>query len=508
MSYAPFRRTRLTGLRAGPPLSRKTPDIRRQLDFPNFTKANLKPFHSPTLKQLLTLAASLAVASLSFAAPRPPATKPADAWQSLFDGKTLNGWKRVAGTADYKVENGAIVGTTVMNSGNTFLVTNKEYGDFLLELDAMIESPVSNSGVQTRSHFDTPGHEDKVYGRQLEIDPSARSWAGGVYDEARRQWLYPLDLNPAAKTAFKVGQYNHLKIECIGNEMKTWVNNIPVAYVVDPVDPKGFIGLQVHGITTQDQADKKVYFKNIKIKTADLKPSPFLADIYVVNFVPNYLTPYEKQHGWKLLFDGKTNAGWRSAKGPAFPANGWKITDGMMTVLSSAGKEAANGGDIVTNDQYGAFDLSFEFRLTPGANSGVKYFVTLKDKTEGSAIGLEYQVLDDALHPDAKLGRDGDRTLASLYDLMKADKSPRFIHPIGEWNVGRVVVYPDNRVEHYLNGAKVLSYVRGSPEFKHLVALSKYKDWPDFGEAPTGHLLLQDHGNEVSFRSIKIKMLK
>ena len=158
------------------------------------------------MKQLLILAASLAAASLAFAAPRPPAAKPTDAWQSLFDGKTLNGWKRVAGTADYKVENGAIVGTTVMDSGNTFLVTNKEYGDFLLELDTMIESPVSNSGVQTRSHFDTPGHESKVYGRQLEIDPSARSWTGGVYDEARRQWLYPLDLNPAAETAFKVGQ--------------------------------------------------------------------------------------------------------------------------------------------------------------------------------------------------------------------------------------------------------------------------------------------------------------
>lgn len=430
------------------------------------------------------------------------------AWHNLFDGKTLNGWKRLAGTADYKVENGVIVGTTVMNSGNTFLVTEKEYGDFILELDAMIESPVSNSGIQTRSHFDAEGHHGKVYGRQVEIDPSSRSWSGGVYDEARREWLYPLDLNPTAKSAFKVGQYNHIKVECIGNEMKTWINNVPVAYVVDTIDRKGFIGLQVHGITTKEQEGKKVYFKNLKIKTAELKPEAFPAGIYVVNYMPNYLNSYEKQQGWKLLFDGKSPKGWQSARGGAFPAKGWKTDDGTITVLSSEGKEAANGGDIVTNDEYKAFDLSFEFKLTPGANSGVKYFVTLAEKTSGSAIGLEYQVLDDELHPDAKLGRNGDRTLASLYDLIPSNKPKRFVRPIGAWNVGRVVVYPNNRVEHYLNGVKVLEYVRGSKEFKDLVAISKYHIWPNFGLAPTGHILLQDHGNTVSFRSIKLKELK
>jgi hypothetical protein len=460
------------------------------------------------LSKPLVLAACAAATLLTTSfRPQPQAAK-ADAWQNLFDGKTLKGWKRLAGTADYKVENGAIVGTTVANSGNTFLVTEKEYGDYVLELDIKIDSPESNSGVQTRSHFNSPEQPGKVFGRQVEIDPSPRSWSGGIYDEARRQWLYPLDLHPQAKTAFKVGEYNHIKVECLGNEMKTWVNNVPVAYVVDPIDPKGFIGLQVHAVNEAAQAGHKVYFKNIRIKTTDLKPSDFPADIYVVNFVPNYLSAYEKQHGWKLLFDGKTSQGWRSAKGTAFPAQGWQITDGTMTVLSSEGKEAANGGDIVTNAEYRAFDLSFEFKLTPGANSGLKYFVTLAEKTDMSAIGLEYQVLDDALHPDAKLGRDGNRTLASLYDLIKAEKPPRFVHPIGEWNVGRVVVYPNNHVEHYLNGTKVLEYERGSPAFRELVAQSKYHVWPNFGEAPTGHLLLQDHGNKVSFRSIKMKELK
>lgn len=431
-------------------------------------------------------------------------------WTNLFDGKTLNGWKRVAGTAPYKVEDGAIVGTTITGTPNTFLITEKEYGDFILELDAMLDSEVSNSGVQTRSHFDVSANNGKgrVYGRQVEFDPSPRAWSGGIYDEGRRLWQYPVDLNPAAKNAFKVGQYNRIRIECIGNEMKTWINDIPVAYLVDTIDQSGFIGLQVHSINTPEQVDKKVYFKNIRIQTANLKPKPFPKGVYVVNNTINSLNAYEKQNGYKLLFDGKSTNGWIGAYKKSFPEKGWKVENNYLNVLPSSGQESTNGGDIVTKDQYTAFDLSFEFKLTPGANSGVKYFVTLQENNSGSAIGLEYQVLDDERHPDAKLGRDGNRTLASLYDLKTAAKQPRFLRPIGEWNKGRVVVYPDNRVEHYLNGLKVLEYTRGSQEFRDLVAQSKYKIWPNFGEAQKGHILIQDHGDAVSYRNIKLKELK
>ncbi len=224
-----------------------------------------------------------------------------------------------------------------------------------------------------------------------------------------------------------------------------------------------------------------------------------------VSTPPNTLSPQEKKEGWKLLFDGKSTTGWRGAYKDAFPEKGWEVRDGMLIVLPSGGGEAANGGDIVTVDQYSNFDLRVDFKLTEGANSGIKYFVTEQQpQTPGSAIGLEYQLLDDARHPDAKLGINGNRTLSSLYDLIPAtNKKP---NPIGEWNQARILV-KGKHVEHWLNGVKVLEYERGGKEFLAHKAESKFKDRKDFGEAPKGHILLQDHGNQVFFRNIKIRVL-
>jgi len=426
-------------------------------------------------------------------------------WIQLTDG-TDDRWTQKGGTANYRIKDNMIVGSTVHNTPNSFLTTDEMYDDFILELYYKVDSTM-NSGIQIRSNSFPYYQNGRVHGYQIEIDPSDRAWSAGIYDEGRRGWLVTLEDNPAAQKAFKQNDWNHYRIEAMGDTIQTWINGVPAAHLVDDKTASGFIALQVHSIGDDQKEGTEIAWKNVKILTDSL--SKYNKEMSLAPVVTkNQLTVDEAKNGWKLLWDGKTTKGWRGARLDDFPDKGWEIEDGVLTVLSSGGEESAAGGDIVTTDLYGDFELKVDFKLTEGANSGVKYYVdTDLNKGPGSSIGLEYQILDDERHPDAKLGNhEGSRTVASLYDLIQADVD-KPINPIGEWNTA-YIVSKDNHVEHWLNGMKVLEYERGSENFKKLVSESKYVKWPNFGESANGHILLQDHGDRVSFKNIKIKPIK
>ncbi len=436
--------------------------------------------------------------------------KAQDNWEMLFNGNDLKNFEQLNGNAKYEIKNKELIGISKMDTPNSFMATKKKYGDFILEFEVLVENGL-NSGVQFRSISDPDIMDGRVHGYQCEIETSARKWAGGVYDEARNGWLYPLTRNPKGQDAFVPGEWNHYRIEAIGNNIRTWVNGVQCANLVDDTTAEGIIAFQVHAIHDKEHEGKIVKWKNIRIKTDGLENSrkPLDSDVPEISYLTNQLTPNEKRKGWRLLWDGKTANGWRGAKLDRFPDHGWEMADGVLSVLSSGGAESRNGGDIVTNDSFSHFELSVDFKITEGANSGIKYFVDSElNKGEGSAIGLEFQVLDDKKHPDAKMGKNGNRTVGSLYDLIRAENNDssrgKNFKGVGQWNNARIVV-KGGHVEHWLNQVKVVEYDRFSQTFKALVEKSKYEKWENFGRIPEGLLLLQDHGDKVSFKNIKVR---
>jgi hypothetical protein len=203
----------------------------------------------------------------------------ADGWVNLFNGRDLDGWEQHSGTAKYRIEDGAIVGTTVLNTGNSFLCTKRTYGDFILELEFKVARNM-NSGIQFRSEFYTRETEkeingkkrkfpaDRVFGYQYEIDPSDRAWTGGVYDEARRGWLADLKDKPAAQKAFRQGDWNKVRIECRGDRIQTWINDVPATDFRDAMTPQGIIALQVHGIGDgkKNKPGEEIRWRNVRLK--------------------------------------------------------------------------------------------------------------------------------------------------------------------------------------------------------------------------------------------------
>ena len=231
-----------------------------------------------------------------------------------------------------------------------------------------------------------------------------------------------------------------------------------------------------------------------------------------VSYLTNTLTKAEQKDGWQLLWNGKSLDGWLIAKDGSEPQKGWTIRDNELIANLPENK---GGGDIVTSKEYKNFILEVDFKFAPGANGGLKYFIQPNSNGKGySNVGCEYQILDDDKHPDAKLGINGNRTLASLYDLIPANsqkfdpaQAVKRSNGVNKWERARIEVKGD-KVTHYLNGIKIVEYIRGTPEWRTVVSTSKFAKVKGFGEYPSGRLLIQDHGDEVHYKNIKVKELK
>ena len=278
----------------------------------------------------------------------------APAWTPLFDGKSLRGWKQCNGSASYKVGKGVIVGTTAEGSPNSFLCTEKSYGDFVLEFEVQVDSRL-NSGVQIRSHQNAEG---RVYGYQVEIASEKSGVAGGIYDEARRGWLANIALDPAASKAFKDNQWNKYRVEAMGDHMKVTVNGVAAADLVDSVDLDGFIALQVHSF--QGDSPAQVRWRNLRIQ--DLG-----------------------KHTWQPLGDGKTMAGWVKNGGGE-----WSVTNGVFAGRVTPDEQKR--GFLIWNEEWKDFTVRMRYKIVQG-NSGVFFRMGDPDNgTDVNKMGFEVEV--------------------------------------------------------------------------------------------------------------------
>lgn len=368
----------------------------------------------------------------------------ADGFQPLFDGQTLHGWVQRGGKAKYSVEDGCIVGRTVLNTPNSFLCTEKTFGDFVLELEVKAD-PRLNSGIQIRSEcFDHPtevvfGRETlripagRVHGYQVEVDHNRnRRWSGGIYDEGRRAWLQPLTDNPRAGAAFRFGEWNHYRIECRGDSIRTWVNGVPAADLVDSMTLSGFLGLQVHAST---EADLEVRWRNLRIQ--DLG-----------------------RHRWEPLWDGRTLHGWHPVG-----QGRWTIENGVLHGTHT--RDQAEYGHLITERRFTNFTARLKFKALQG-NSG--FYFRIEPTGFSGVTGFQAEI-------------DAEKDVGGLYETNgrgwvvqpKPEDVRKWFRP-GDWNTLTVSAH-EGRIVVHVNGYKTAELL----------------DDPGRRE---GHLALQLHGGQ------------
>jgi hypothetical protein len=417
------------------------------------------------LSLCLAVVAGAAIASVAAASGEPD-------WQPLYDGKSLDGWVQRGGAATYRVADGVIVGTTGAGEANTFLCTEREFADFILEYDFKVD-PRLNSGVQIRSQS-VPGYQNgRVHGYQVEIDPSERAYTGGIYDEARRGWLCDLSKNEAARKAFKQGEWNHVRVEARGDSLKTWLNGVPAADLKDGLTHSGFIGLQVHA--TKEKEPLEVRWRNLRIKDLGDPWGTPPADAVVLLGNEGDLS------AWK-----RASSGFCEASGPESVQ--WMLVEGVLEVKPGS-------GSIVTRRAFGDCRLHVEFCVDDNGQA---------DQNNGnSGVYLqrryEIQILNSA-------GKDpADDICGAIYKMKAPDYN--VARPAGQWQTYDIFF----RAPQWERGMKTQSanitvYHNGTRVQDHVVVPSSTGAGQPEGPAD-GPLLLQDHGSKNKFRNIWIAPL-
>lgn len=380
----------------------------------------------------------------------------------LYNGQDLSGWTPRGGDCTFAADGDVIVGTTVAGSPSTYLSTDREdYQDFIFTAEMKWEED-GNSGVMFRALRKPGKRGEVVYGPQCEMEGFSydRGWSGGIYGQSAGGWIYPLwlEAHADARNALKKDEWNRVTIQAIGQEIKTWINGVPAAHWIDRKNeyPRGFFSLQVHS-----GKKGKIHFRNIKVK--EIEPE------------------------WDDLFSAGDFSKWTKVNGDPVPSQ-WTIEDGVVY------RGENGGGSIITKEHYHDFELRFDWKISEGGNSGIKY-------RSRKHLGLEYQILDDAKHKDRE---NPTNRVGSLYEILAAD-ADKPVNPVGEWNSGRIVMQGD-QVEHWLNGKLVTSIVIGSDDWKERFAKSKYSKHEGFGSW-TGPILLQDHYDDVWYRNLRIRKL-
>lgn len=361
-------------------------------------------------------------------------------WRSLISTDNLNDWQKIGGEAAYQLEGNTIVGTSINSSSSTYFTTGEVFSDFIFEVDVWAEAPL-NSGVQFRSKKIQGEKGETVAGYQMEIDTASRAWSGGIYDQGRRGWLYTLSRNQACSQEFKVSDWNTYRIEAVGQEIRTFINNLPCSYIADDLSSSGFIALQIHSAGAE-KANKTVKWRAPKILTENiqkhLRDTP---NIEQFNYIDNTLTAQQTAKGWHQVWDSHTAQSLKTT-------GDWQTQNGVLAATATQQKNT-----IIVPIKTANFELEFDVKSSKNSDNGIHYLLDENDK------GLEFQLSSEST---LKQTANNKSAMGAIFGLvaptnLSEPSGWKHLRINKTWNRVRLVIQ-GNHIEHWINNIKMVDH--------------------------------------------------